>query len=170
MRSTRPWLSGVLSLRTLSRLVAVWYKTFPDLSFISAPSSTSVPFGVRMMSKALSLFALAFATVGVGAVPAPTSPCAPVHIIAARGSNEAPGPGSFGAIVTGVQNQSKQQVSTSSVSYVATLTNYASSSANGTAALTLQLTAQVNQCPGQKIVLIGYSQVGSTSRCRFECY
>ena len=90
---------------------------------------------------------------------APTSPCAQVHVIAARASTEAPGPGIIGALVTQVQRQSSQTVSTSSVDYPATLTDYTSSSAQGTAATKTLLTNQVNRCPNHKIVLVGYSQV-----------
>ncbi|KAF9039102.1 cutinase [Panaeolus papilionaceus] len=91
-------------------------------------------------------------------VPAPVSPCAAVHIIAGRGSNEAAGPGGVGALVEAIRNQSKQTVSTSSVDYPATLTNYNNSSAKGTAATKTLLTNQVNACPNQKIVMVGYSQ------------
>ena len=98
----------------------------------------------------------------VAAIPAPTaaptSPCAQVHIIAARASTEQPGAGIIGSLVTLVQDNSKQTVSTDSVDYPATLNNYASSSAQGTSALKTQLTNQANRCPSQKIVLMGYSQ------------
>ncbi|KAH9480367.1 Acetylxylan esterase [Psilocybe cubensis] len=112
------------------------------------------------MTKALSAFVLAASVLAARAIPtaAPTSPCADVHIIAARASTEAPGPGIIGALVTQVQNASKQTISTDSVVYPATLTNYASSSAQGTQATISMLTAQANACPSQKIVLVGYSQ------------
>jgi len=84
--------------------------------------------------------------------------CAAVHIITARASTEAPGEGITGALVTQIVNTSHQTVSRASVSYPATLTNYASSSAQGVAALKTQLTTQVQSCPDQKIVLAGYSQ------------
>jgi acetylxylan esterase len=45
------------------------------------------------------------------------------------------------------------------VDYPATLDNYASSSGNGTEAVSRQLTAFVKRCPASKIVLLGYSQV-----------
>lgn len=85
--------------------------------------------------------------------------CATVHIIAARASGEDPGPGIIGALVTQVQGASAQTVSTTSVVYPATLTDYADSSAAGTAAVKVLLTEQVGRCPNQKIVLVGYSQV-----------
>lgn len=88
----------------------------------------------------------------------PRAACAPVHIIAARASGEAPGAGIIGTLVSAVIEDSSQSISTSVVVYPATLANYASSSAAGTAALTAQLTAQVAACPSQKIVLVGYSQ------------
>ena len=83
----------------------------------------------------------------------------PRKSISAPPQLEAPGPGIIGALVTQVQQQSSQTVSTSSVDYPATLTNYASSSAQGTAATKTLLMNQVSRCPNQKIVLVGYSQV-----------
>ncbi|HET9619855.1 MAG TPA: cutinase family protein [Kofleriaceae bacterium] len=84
--------------------------------------------------------------------------CAAVHIITARASTEAPGEGITGALVTQIINQSHQTITRDSVDYPATLTNYAQSSATGVAALKQLLTAQVQACPDQKIVLAGYSQ------------
>ncbi|KAF5315425.1 hypothetical protein D9619_007285 [Psilocybe cf. subviscida] len=89
---------------------------------------------------------------------APISPCTAVHIIAARASTEPPGAGIIGALVAQVQSQSSQSVSTNSPVYPATLTDYADSSAAGTAAVKTLLTNQANACPNQKIVLVGYSQ------------
>lgn len=84
--------------------------------------------------------------------------CAPVHIIAARASGESPGAGIIGSLVDAVIDGSSQSITTAVVDYPATLANYASSSAAGTAALKAQLTSQVAACPTQKIVLVGYSQ------------
>jgi len=114
-----------------------------------------------MFSKTFCALLLLVATARAIPAPAaaPVSPCAAVHIIAARASTEAPGPGIIGALVTQVQNASRQTVSTNSVNYPATLTNYADSSAQGTAATMQMLTSQANTCPSQKIVLVGYSQV-----------
>jgi len=84
--------------------------------------------------------------------------CADVHVITARGSTEAPGEGSTGALVTQIVDASDQTVSRAAVDYPATLTNYARSSAEGVSALTTQLTRQVGQCPDQEIVLTGFSQ------------
>jgi len=111
-----------------------------------------------MVSKVFTVFVVVAAALGASAVPAPTSPCAQVHIIAARASGEDLGPGIVGSLVTRVRNGSSQTVSTSSVEYPATLDDYANSSAAGTAALKTLLTNQANACPNQKIVLMGYSQ------------
>lgn len=92
-------------------------------------------------------------------VPAPVSPCAAIHIIVARASGEDQGPGIIGALAEQVQRQSRQTVSSSNVVYPATLTDYADSSSAGTAAAKIMLTEQVNRCPNQKIVMMGYSQV-----------
>ena len=108
---------------------------------------------------ALGGAAVGFAPSGAAnAVPATGSGCAAVHVITARASTEQPGEGVSGALVTQVVNSSQQTVSRASVSYPATLTNYASSSAQGVSALKQQLTQQVQNCPTQKIVLVGYSQ------------
>ncbi|KAJ3562175.1 hypothetical protein NP233_g9745 [Leucocoprinus birnbaumii] len=111
-----------------------------------------------MFSKTTKAFILIASALSVGAIPAPASPCADVHIIAARASTELPGAGIIGALVNQVQLQSRQTVSTDSVDYPATLTNYAASSAAGTAATKTLLTNQAGRCPNQKIVLVGYSQ------------
>ena len=84
--------------------------------------------------------------------------CAAVHIITARASTELPGEGITGTLVTQIINTSNQSITRASVSYPATLENYASSSSQGVSALKAQLTAQVQNCPDQKIVLAGYSQ------------
>ena len=84
--------------------------------------------------------------------------CAQVSIITARASTEAAGEGITGALVTQVVNSSTQTVSRASVSYPASLTNYASSSLQGINALKSQLTSLVNSCPNTKVVLFGYSQ------------
>jgi len=105
----------------------------------------------------------AMAIVGLGAlpasaVPAPTSPCASVHVLAARASTEAPGAGVIGSLVTQIQNTVSATVSTSAVDYPALLFPYDFSTTVGDAAIAQELTAQVQQCPNQKIVLVGYSQ------------
>ncbi|HEX3649895.1 MAG TPA: cutinase family protein [Pseudonocardiaceae bacterium] len=92
------------------------------------------------------------------AVAAPGSGCAQVAIITARASGEAPGEGITGSLVTQIVDSSNQTVSRASVNYPATLTNYASSSAQGESALKSQLTNEVNACPSTKVVLLGYSQ------------
>jgi len=84
--------------------------------------------------------------------------CAAVHIITARASTEAPGEGITGALIDQIIADSNQSITRASVSYPATLNNYANSSAQGVSALKTQLTNQVQSCPGQKIVLAGYSQ------------
>lgn len=112
-----------------------------------------------MFPKAFTALILAASALSIGATPAPTSPCAAVHIIAARASTEPPGAGIIGALVQQVQQESVQTVSTTSVDYPATLTDYADSSAQGTSATKTLLTNQANACPNQKIVLVGYSQV-----------
>jgi hypothetical protein len=88
----------------------------------------------------------------------PATTCADVAIITARASTEAAGEGITGALVTQIINSSTQTISRASVSYPATLNNYASSSLQGINALKQQLTTEVQNCPSEKIVLLGYSQ------------
>lgn len=92
------------------------------------------------------------------AVPAPTTPCAAAHVLAARGSTEPPGAGAIGSLVGSIQTATSQTVSTSAVDYPALLVPYDASTTAGDAAIARQLTAQVQRCPDQKIVLVGYSQ------------
>src|SRR5215831_278682 len=92
------------------------------------------------------------------AVTASGNGCAQVLIITARASTESPGEGTTASLVSAIVNASRQTVARASVSYPATLSNYASSSAQGVSALKSQLTAAVQNCPSQKIVLAGYSQ------------
>jgi hypothetical protein len=88
----------------------------------------------------------------------PATTCVDVAIITARASTEAPGEGITGALVTQIINSSTQNISRASVNYPATLTNYNSSSLQGINALKSQLTTEVQNCPNEKIVLLGYSQ------------
>jgi len=89
--------------------------------------------------------------------------CAPIHIIAARASTEDPGAGVIGSLATFIQND-RPGTTLETVDYPATLTDYAASSASGTAALKIQLIAYVNACPNSKVVLLGYSQVSSDNK------
>ena len=86
------------------------------------------------------------------------SSCARIHIIAARGSNEAPGPGSLRTLVAMIQARNPG-ADLESINYPALLAPYDASSSAGTAAVTSQLTSYVNRCPNSKVVLVGYSQV-----------
>ncbi len=97
-------------------------------------------------------------TAGTDASGQDTSACAAVHIITARASAEAAGEGRTKALIDQIVSTSTQTVTRAAVVYPATLTNYAGSSAAGVTALKTQLTAQVQSCPTQKIVLAGYSQ------------
>lgn len=121
---------------------------------------------IAVLAAAGALAGLAVAAAATGfagaanapAVAAPGSGCAAVAVITARASGEPAGEGITGALVTQIVNTSKQTVSRASVTYPASLSNYLSSSAQGTSALKTQLTNQVQACPNQKIVLLGYSQ------------
>jgi len=84
--------------------------------------------------------------------------CADVHVISVRASGEPPGEGIIGLVASAIQASTTKTVSRDSVKYPATLNDYLTSSAAGVVALKKQLEDQVEKCPGQKIVLLGYSQ------------
>ncbi|KAI9640409.1 hypothetical protein NHQ30_011154 [Ciborinia camelliae] len=84
--------------------------------------------------------------------------CSAVRIITARASTEAPGEGVIGALAAAIQAGTSQTVTRTAVVYPALLEPYPPSVASGVAAMTKDLTAAVNACPDQKIVLLGYSQ------------
>ncbi|HEX6355426.1 cutinase family protein [Actinophytocola sp.] len=114
--------------------------------------------GLLAVAAASGLATVAIVASNQASATARGADCADVHVITARGSTEAPGEGSTGALVTQIVNTSDQTLSRAAVDYPATLTNYANSSAQGVSALTTQLTNQVRECPDQKIVLAGFSQ------------
>jgi hypothetical protein len=124
------------------------------------PSTTKLRrFGAGVIACAAGVLALsAVAAAPANAVASSGSGCAAVSIITARASTEQPGEGITGALVTAIVNASNQTVSRASVSYPASLNNYASSSLQGIQALTSQLTTLVQNCPNTKVVLLGYSQ------------
>jgi acetylxylan esterase len=102
--------------------------------------------------------ALAMQAAPALAVAAPVSPCAAAHVLVARASTEAQGPGVTGALAEEIQKAVKATVSTSSVVYPAALSPYEPSVTAGDTAIKAELTEQVGKCPSQAIVLLGYSQ------------
>jgi len=92
------------------------------------------------------------------AVASSNSPCATVDIIVARASTEAQGPGVIGALAEEIQKGVKATVGERSVVYPAALSPYEPSVVKGDEAIKAELTEEVEKCPGQKIVLLGYSQ------------
>jgi hypothetical protein len=115
--------------------------------------------GAGVLASAVGVLVLsAVAAAPASAVASSGSGCAAVSIITARASTEAQGEGITGQLVTAIVNASKQTVSRASVSYPATLQNYANSSLQGINALKSQLTTLVQNCPSTKVVLLGYSQ------------
>src|ERR1700685_3589759 len=92
------------------------------------------------------------------AVASSNSPCATVQNIVARASTEAQGPGVIGALSEEIQKGVKATVSERSVVYPAALTPYEPSVVKGDEAIKKELTEEVEACPSQKIVLLGYSQ------------
>ena len=92
------------------------------------------------------------------AVASSNSPCPTVNIIVARASTEAQGDGVIGALAEEIQKGVKATVSQQAVVYPAALTPYEPSVTAGDTAIKKQLEEEVSNCPGQKIVLLGYSQ------------
>lgn len=118
----------------------------------------------RRFGKLFTLTAASgLALAGLSAAPAGAtafsgSGCAAVNIITARASTEQPGEGITGSLVTQIVDSSTQTVSREAVNYPATLTNYPSSEMQGVQNAEQELTTAVQNCPGQKQVLLGYSQ------------
>jgi acetylxylan esterase len=92
------------------------------------------------------------------AVASSNSPCATVDIIVARASTEAQGTGAIGALAEEIQKGVKATVGIRAVVYPAALTPYEPSVTAGDKAIKAELEEEVTKCPGQKIVLLGYSQ------------
>lgn len=116
-----------------------------------------------MLATATGLSLTALIAPAASAVPAPASGCAAVNIITARASTEAQGEGVTGSLVTQIVDSSTQTVSREAVVYPATLTNYTSSESQGVTNAKQLLTTAVQNCPGQKEVLLGYSQGAEVS-------
>jgi acetylxylan esterase len=62
------------------------------------------------------------------------------------------------SLVTLIQGDVSATVSQEAVVYPATLTNYASSVAQGDSAIKSELATDVRNCPSEQFVLVGYSQ------------
>lgn len=103
-------------------------------------------------------------------IPGPTTGCAAVHVITARGSTEAAGEGSIAPIVNNIVTNSAQTVTRAAVNYPATLIPYDSSKNAGVTNLRSQLAAKVAACPNIKIVLVGYSQGYVLCLCPSHCF
>lgn len=97
---------------------------------------------------------------GTGAVAAG---CASgVHMIIARASTEAPGPGVIGGVATMVTMMVPGS-DFESVDYPATLDNYFASEATGIAGMQSLIQNYTMKCPNSKYALLGYSQVNRTT-------
>ncbi|KAI1909615.1 hypothetical protein LOZ53_006413 [Ophidiomyces ophidiicola] len=109
--------------------------------------------------------ALALSACFAGALPttprdvsANTEACAAVHIMSARGSNQAAGEGSTLAPVATALAALFTGATREAIVWPAKIIPYDTNSAQGTQAVTRQLTAYVKRCPNSKIVMLGYSQ------------
>lgn len=118
----------------------------------------------RVLAGTLTVSALALgASLGVQAAPAlavasSNSPCATVDEVVARASTEAAGTGAIGALAEEVQKSVKATVAIRAVKYPAQLFPYEPSVQAGDKAIREELTEEVGKCPGQRILLLGYSQ------------
>lgn len=93
----------------------------------------------------------------VNSLPKRQADCAPIHILVARGSTEAPGIGVLESLVE-VIDTANPGATSEAIDYPADLNDYVASVINGTSAVKKQVTAYVERCPRSKIVLLGYSQ------------
>ena len=114
--------------------------------------------GTAVSSLAIVGGALAVEATPALAVAAPASPCATASTLVARASTEKQGPGAIGALSEEIQKGVTATVSERSVVYPAALSPYEPSVVKGDEAIKKELTEQVEKCPSQKIVLLGYSQ------------
>jgi acetylxylan esterase len=89
---------------------------------------------------------------------ASTAACPAVLEIVARASTEAPGTGVIGSLADDVQGDVNATVGIEAVVYPATLQNYSSSVGQGDSAMISDLENAVSSCPGEDIILMGYSQ------------
>jgi acetylxylan esterase len=92
------------------------------------------------------------------AVASSNSPCAAVDEIVARASTEKAGTGAIGALAEEVQKGVKSTVAIRAVKYPAQLFPYEPSVQAGDKAIREETTEEVKKCPGQRILLLGYSQ------------
>jgi hypothetical protein len=109
-------------------------------------------------SIAAALGIAAFGATPALAVASSNSPCATVDEIVARGSGEAEGTGKIGAVAEEVQKAVKATVAIRAVKYPAQLIPYEPSVQAGDKATKAELEEEVAKCPGQQILMLGYSQ------------
>lgn len=121
-----------------------------------------------MISSFLLLSSLLGATLAAPSLPIledRQAPCAPVHIMTARGSHQSPNAEASSPLIQLIQ-QGNPGSDVEDINYPADLSNtdigvYFQSEANGTLAIARQLSDYVNRCPSSKLVLFGYSQVNA---------
>lgn len=107
------------------------------------------------------LTALALSSGLTLATPLPqAAPCAPIHIMSARGSNQPAGEGpTLTPLASAIAAAYPAGTTTREpIVWPAQLFPYDVNSHNGTLAVAAQLTAYAKRCPTSKIVLLGYSQ------------
>jgi acetylxylan esterase len=126
-------------------------------------SSVAVRVGRMLACSVVASAAIGSGAAALQAAPAlatasSNSPCATVDVIAARGSTEKEGPGKIGAVSEEVQKAVKATVGARAVKYPAALFPYEPSVVKGDEATKAELEEEVTKCPGQKILLLGYSQ------------
>ncbi len=114
--------------------------------------------GLALVILAVAAAAMAIISAPAGAVSQSGSGCAPATVLAARASTERQGEGTIASLVDKIQASVNAGVTESAVVYPATLNNYANSAAQGDSAMKSELQTIVNNCPNQKVVIVGYSQ------------
>jgi acetylxylan esterase len=115
-----------------------------------------------VVAAGLAAASLAAAAPAMAAPKAPatasTAACPAVLEIVARASTEAAGTGVIGSLADDVQGDVNATVGIEAVVYPATLQNYSSSVGQGDTAMEADVTNALSSCPGEKIILLGYSQ------------
>lgn len=113
-----------------------------------------------MAARLISVLACSQAVLGAAIISRQTtSKCATgVHIIAARGTGEAPGEGAIGSLASDIVARIPGSDSVALAYPASVLPSYEMSEGSGTKNMTMYIQQYVASCPNTKIVLLGYSQ------------
>lgn len=117
---------------------------------------------MKLTTSPSSVAAMALAASSLAAAQNSTACSTGVHMLVARGSDEAAGSGRMGIIADGIL-EAIPGSNIEPVAYPATFTEYADSVNDGVEAMGFALTRYAERCPDSKVVLMGYSQGGQVT-------